>query len=233
MKTIDESLHYGYNIDVESAYINYLPKNETSVKFANECAESCKEVGMPYKLWEGFDGLKGEIKVPKELQKAPWLKWIKNTNITLDKGEVANFLTHVSLWAHCAEIDKPIVILEHDAIMLNAFKQHPAFNTIIYLGSKEQVENDFKWGPTPILLTYEGLRCLCRAHAYSIDPFIARRLLGNVIETGITKSIDVYMRNDIFTQIQLGIFAYDKNASTSVIQRNKSKEDQRICGKIF
>jgi hypothetical protein len=233
VKTIDESLHYGYNIDVESAYIIHLPKNNQSKKFANECASSCEQVKMPYKLWEAFDGTGDDIKVPKHLQKSPWLNWIKNTNITLSKGEIAVFLSHFSLWAHCAELDRPIVILEHDAIMLNAFMQHPAFNSIIYLGGKEQVDNKFQWAPNPIQLTYEGLRCICRAHAYSIDSFIARRLIGNVIETGITKSVDVYMRSDIYTQLQIGIFAYDKNSGTTTIERNKSKEDQRICGKIF
>lgn len=233
MKTIDESLHYGYKIDVESAYIIHLPKNAQSKKFAKECADSCVEVSMPFKMWEAFDGTGGDVKIPKHLQKTDWLKWIKNTNITLSKGEVAVFLSHFSLWAHCAELDQPIVILEHDAIMLDVFKQHPAFNSIIFLGCKEQAENNFKWGPTPIQLNYEGLRCICRAHAYSIDPFIARRLIGNVIETGITKSVDVYMRNDIYTQIQLGIFAFDKNSGTTTIERNKTKEDQRICGKIF
>lgn len=233
MKTMDDSLHYNYSIEVESAYINYLPKNKTSCKLAQECAESCREINMPFQLWEGFDGTKNEIKVPRHSQKNEWLKWIKGTNITLDKAETANFLTHVSLWAKCAEIDKPIVILEHDAIMLHPFVTHPAFNAIIYLGSQEQVKNKFNWSPTPIHLAYDGLRCLCRAHAYSIDPFIARRLLASVIENGITKSIDVFMRADIFTQMQIGIFAYDKNADVSIINRNKTKEDQRICGKIF
>jgi hypothetical protein len=74
---------------------------------------------------------------------------------------------------------------------------------------------------------------LCRAHSYSIDAFIARRLLSSVIVTGINKSVDVYMRSDIFTQIQNGIFAYDKKNSESVIKRNKSFEDERICGKIL
>jgi hypothetical protein len=231
---MSESLHYGYKIDVDAAYINYLPSSETSVKFANECVESCKEVGMPYKLWEAFDGLSQDyIKAPKQVEKENWLKWIKCPNPTLDKAEIANFLTHISLWARCAELDTPIVILEHDSIMLQQFKQHPAFNCINYLGSKEQVENGFRHSPIPIHLQYYGLRCLCRAHAYSIDSFMARKLLSSVIETGITKSIDVYMRSDIFTQIQLGIFAFDKNMETSIIPRNKTAEDNRICDKIF
>lgn len=230
---ISESIKFKYKIDVESAYINYLPNNETSVKLAKQCAESCKEVGMPYKMWEAFDGLGDYIKAPKHLENESWLKWIKCPNPTLDKAEISNFLTHVSLWARCAEIDKPIVVLEHDAVMLQKFETHAAFNCINYLGSIEQVKNGFKFGPIPPHLQYYGLRTLCRAHSYSIDSVMARKLLSSVIETGITKSIDVYMRADIFTQIQMGIFAFDKNMETSIIPRNKTSEDNRICDKIF
>ena len=227
------NLHYKYEIGVDSAYIIYLPDNEKSCKYANECAKSCEDVGMSYKMWPAFDGTGDEIKEPEHLKGKDWLKWIKCSNPTLDKTEISIFLTHISLWAECAEQDKPIVILEHDAIILQKVTQHSAMNAIIYLGSHEQVENNFICNPVPIMMQWQGLRCLCRAHAYSIDPFIARRLLSSVIVTGINKSVDVYMRSDIFTQIQNGIFAYDKKNSESVIKRNKSAEDQRICGKIL
>jgi len=227
------NLHYKYEIGVDSAYIIYLPDNEKSCQYANECAKSCEDVGMPCKLWPAFDGTGDEIKVPEHLNNKDWLKWIKCSNPTLDKTEISIFLAHISLWAECAEQDKPIVILEHDAIVLQKITQHFAMNAIIYLGSHEQVGNNFISNAVPIMMQWQGLRCLCRAHAYSIDPFIARRLLSSVMVTGINKSVDVYMRSDIFTQIQNGIFAYDKKNSESVIKRNKSPEDKRICDKIL
>lgn len=226
------NLHYSYGIDVECAYINYVPSSPKSVQYKDECARSCEDVGMRYRLWPAFDGLGDEIKPPDHLADRTWLKWIKCCNPTLDKSEIANFLTHVSLWAECAELDKPIVILEHDAIMLQRVTEHPAVNIIVYLGSHEQVEKNFDWCPIPMMLQFQGFRCLGRAHAYSIDPFIARRLLASVLENGINKSIDVFMKADIFTQIQNGIYAYDQK-SESVIRRNKSKEQERICGKIL
>ena len=226
------NLHYSYNIDVDCAYINYLPSSPKSVQYKDECVKSCEDVGMKYKLWPAFDGMGTEIITPEHLADKSWLKWIKCCNPTLDKSEIANFLTHISLWAECAELDKPIVILEHDAIMLQAVTEHPAINIIIYLGSHEQVENNFQSSPIPMMLQWQGFRCIGRSHAYSIDPFIARRLLSTVLESGINKSIDVFMRADIFTQIQNGIYAYDQK-SESVIKRNKSAEDERICGKIL
>jgi hypothetical protein len=227
------NLHYTYKIEVEKAYIIYLPDNEKSTNHAQNCARSCEDVGMNYELWSGFDGTGDEIKPPPQIADKDWLKWIKCSNPTLDKSEIACFLSHLSLWAKCAELDKPIVILEHDAILLQRITEHPGLNLIVYLGNHEQIENDFSWSPIPTMIQWQGLRCLCRAHAYSIDPFIARRLLSSVLETGINKSVDVYIRSDIFTQIQNGIYAYDKKHNESVIKRNKSPEDIRICNKIL
>lgn len=226
------NLHYTYSIDVDYAYIMYLPNNAKSVEYKDQCVTSCEDVGMKYKLWPAFDGMGEEIITPEHLSDRTWLKWIKCSNPTLSKSEIACFLTHISLWAECAELDKPIVILEHDAIMLQAVTQHPAVNIIVYLGSHEQVENNFQSTPIPMMLQWQGFRCLGRTHAYSIDPFIARRLLSSVLVNGINKSADVYMRADIFTQIQNGIYAYDQK-SESTIKKNKSPEEMRICGKIL
>jgi hypothetical protein len=66
-----------------------------------------------------------------------------------------------------------------------AVTEHPAINIIIYLGSHEQVENNFQSSPIPMMLQWQGFRCLGRSHAYSIDPFIARRLLSTVFESGM------------------------------------------------
>jgi hypothetical protein len=39
------NLHYNYNIDVDYAYINYLPSNLKSVQYKDECVESyCEDV---------------------------------------------------------------------------------------------------------------------------------------------------------------------------------------------
>ena len=44
------NLHYSYGIDVECAYINYVPSSPKSVQYKDECARSCEDVGMRYRL---------------------------------------------------------------------------------------------------------------------------------------------------------------------------------------
>lgn len=238
METLDQSVQFAWNPNIESAYIITIKDHALSEHMSKRCAESCDKVGMPWKKWDAFDGTKGQISVPEHLKEKSWLKWIKVVNCALAKTEISVVLSHLALWAHCVEIDQPIVILEHDAIMIDKVLEHPAVNAIIYLGSIEQVKNNFYSNPIPIMgQLNENYRFMLRAHAYSVDPIIARRLLSNIITNGLTTSIDVYIRSDIFTQIQMGIRAFDQadNFSTSPEKTEKQNDPHllRINNKIL
>ena len=77
--------------------------------------------------------------------------------------------------------------------------------------------------PTPPHAT-EGpsYHFLCRAHAYAIDPAVAKNMLAHVIKYGICSSLDMMLRADIFPIHQMGIFAYDvKGEETTILGRPK------------
>jgi hypothetical protein len=59
-----------------------------------------------------------------------------------------------------------------------------------------------------------------RAHAYAIDPAIAKNLVSYVIQQGIATSLDAIMRSDIFPIVQDGIYAYDNNLGLSTISED-------------
>lgn len=205
-----KSLYFSYDTEVDKAYIIKIDGNEHSETLANRCAESCKRVGMPFEFWSAYDGLRDKIKVPNHLVDNLVMKLLKVTNHYLTRGEVACALSHISLWVRCIEIDKPIVILEHDAVMVKAYVRQTVYNSICYLGCAEQ-----QYGMSPILSTpphaTEGpnYHFLCRAHAYAIDPQIAKNMLAHVIKYGICESLDLIVRSDIFPIHQTGLYAYD------------------------
>jgi GR25 family glycosyltransferase involved in LPS biosynthesis len=232
------NLDQDYNIEVESAYIITVKDNPISESMFLRCTRSCHDVGMPWKRWEAFDGTSGEIKTPDHLKSEKWLKWIKKANDGLAPTEIALMLTSVALWEHCISINRPIVILEHDAFMVRKFLTHPAFNAIIYLGSLEQVKNNFYSSLIPIMGQLNpNYRFILRTHAYSIDPIMARRLFSAVLTDGITTSIDVMIRSDIYTQLQMGIYAFDMADNTSLcydrLERNENEHLVRINNKIL
>jgi len=131
-----KSLYFQNDMTVDQAYIIRVKNHEISEKLAKRCADSCDEVGQKYQFWDAFNGLGTEIQPPA--QYSDIVKMVKVTDHYLTRGEVACALSHISLWAHCVLIDKPIVILEHDAIMLQPYTGHGLYNSIAYLGGREQ-----------------------------------------------------------------------------------------------
>lgn len=199
------------NTQIENTYIITIPNNNTSLEFANRCAKSCESVDQKYVLWEAFDGTDSDIKIPKNLETIPHIYWPKLINIQLMLGQVACFMSHYSLWCRCLTLDQPLVILEHDAIMIQKFDKHFHYNSIIYLGNQEQYKNGWTIDITPPFATdHNGnVRSLCRAHAYSIDPSVAKKLVAEVLQYGIYTSLDMFIKADIFPIFQFGLYAYD------------------------
>lgn len=211
--TIDNSKKFSDDSQVESAYVITVRNNKISEDMAKRCIESCHNVGMPARAWEAFDGQsKVDVHAPKVLEDKEYLFWPKIPNCRMSSSQVAICYSHYSLWCHCITIDKPIVILEHDAVMLKPFTHHRFYNTIEFLGSIEQTQGH---DPTPFIPPHGTIfdrrwRFLCRAHAYSIDPSIARHMVSHVIEQGFVKTLDVILRADIFPIVQQDLYAVDQ-----------------------
>jgi len=205
------NLYYSYNIEVEQAYIITIKGNETSEKFSKRAQNSCQQVSMRSKIWDAFDGTGESIITPDHSKNDSITQIIKVTDHYLTKGEVACALSHISLWTHCAKIDRPIVILEHDAVMIKKFERFNAFNSIVYLGGVEWAKRNWEIHPIPPHAS-EGpnYHFICRAHAYSIDPTMAKNLLAHVIKNGINAPLDIMLRADLFNITHQGLYAYDE-----------------------
>lgn len=209
-------LFTSYDLDIDKAYIIRILGNEVSERFAIRCAESCTNMGMPHSFWDAYDGINGDIKAPAHHNDI--MDLIRIADHYLTRGEIACALSHISLWAKCAVQDKPLVILEHDAIMLKPYTKHGVYNSIAFLGSKEQVKENWPVLPTPPHGSDgPNKHFLCRAHAYAIDPAVAKNMLAHVIKFGITDPLDIMLRADIFPIHQMGVFAYDDPGTETTI----------------
>lgn len=207
------NLRHSYDLSVESAYIIRIQGHAGSENLAERCLESCRKVGQPARFWDAVNGLDSlPASHPDSLLSIP-----KLTNHFLSRTEVACVLTHLSLWAHCARLDRPIVILEHDAIMLQPYLSHSLYNSICYLGCHEQYSEGWPVLPIPPHGTEgPGYHFILRAHAYAIDPAVARHLVSHVIRSGINESADKLIRADLFPLHQAGLFAYDDPAESTI-----------------
>ena len=120
----------------------------------------------------------------------------------------------------CLDKDQPIVILEHDAVMVKRYIRHSYLNNIVYLGGSEQKEGSLHANDTipPHASDQLGLdRFICRAHAYAIDPAIAKNLVAYSIHHGIITTADAIMRCDMFGIVQDGVYAYENPHGVSTI----------------
>lgn len=205
------SLFFSFDMKVEKAYIIRVSGNKTSEAAAARCAESCKSIGMNYEFWDAYDGIDGPIKPPAHHNDV--MKMIKIMDHYMTRGEVACALSHISLWAKCVIDDKPLVVLEHDAIMLAPYENHAVYNSVCYLGGYEQVKKGWPVLPTPPHGTDgPNNHFIARAHAYAIDPAVAKNMLSHVIKYGITDPLDFIIRADLFPMHQIGICGYDMGA---------------------
>lgn len=212
------NLFYNYTTQVDRAYIITIPGHKTSESLSSRAQASCQQISMPYQVWDAFDGTGNDITVPSQCAQSDFFSILKISDHYLTRGEVACALSHISLWHHCARIDKPVVILEHDAIMVRKFEYHESYNSIVYLGGREWVTQGWPMYDIPPHAS-EGpnYHFICRAHAYSIDPAMAKNLLAHVIKMGICAPIDIMLRADLFHITHNGLYAYDDPVQETTI----------------
>lgn len=216
-------LFHSYETKIECSYIIRIKGHSLSENLANRCFQSCERIGQPVNFWNAVDGTSDIINPHND----NLLRMVKITNNFLSRSEVSCFLSHFSLWSYCAQIDRPIVILEHDAIFLKPYLYHTLYNSIAYLGCSEQKKHG--WG---VFLTPPhgsegpGHHFILRAHAYSIDSSIARHLISHTIRYGITDSADKFIRADVFPMHQTDLFAYDEPYQTTI--KNKHSDNNML-----
>lgn len=213
-----KTLYNSYNTAVATTYIIVIENNETSENMARRCIASCEKVGQSCEIWSAFDGTDDkELKVPVFLKDKTHISWPKLINSELSTRQVGCFMSHYSLWCRCLTLDQPIVILEHDAVMLKPYTEHRLYNSIVYLGSIEQAKGNPIYATPPHATHYNGLlRSLCRSHAYAIDPAVARTLVGYTITHGIYQSLDMYVRSDLFPMSQFDLYACDVPGKSTI-----------------
>lgn len=221
--TMNNLFYHSYNLNVSQAYIIHVKDNPVSVDLAQRCLNSCNKINFKASLYEGFDGTGKEIIVPDHIKHQSWYKWLKITDHYQSLAEVACSLSHISLWVKCMEEDQPLVILEHDAIMVKPYVKHEIYNGIVYLGSQSDLRDTEKFNKLipEFSAINKNWNFINRAHAYAIDPAAARKLFTNVLDRGIYESADVMIKADDVAIIQTGFYAYDLPGETIIKTRKK------------
>lgn len=208
---------------IDSYYIITLRGNETSEKYAKRCKDSCVEAGVDPDMVYFFQAVDGTSEddilnyppggywtaypdeayvYPPDINTRKLENQVDKTKIS--KTEAATFFSHYILWRKCCWINKPIVIMEHDAILLRELSVFPFTNSILYLGNETHEAYDFSLEQyiRPQFRSNGEVDFIDRCHAYAIDPAMARNLIFKVWREGIKTPVDAFMTPTDFCIIQ-------------------------------
>jgi GR25 family glycosyltransferase involved in LPS biosynthesis len=250
----DLNLFYTRDVDIAETLILAIPNHLKSIECATRALHHCELVGQPNpRIFWGYDGTdKKTIKTPEHLKNNAAMQLLKIMDTGLSITEVACFLSHIAAWMHCIKINKPVVILEHDSIMLRAFTKINSNNCLEYLGHIADLANEIRIHNTEVLSKYllsnehqsttfkkqltlplmqmvnANYLLILGLHNYAIDPIMAKNLVSYIIKYGIVNPADAIIEQHEFTLIQTGTYAVqgiDSEDTTTIGNTVNSRKD--------
>jgi len=146
-----------------------------------------------YQIFKAIDGSKIDYKILKQNwfdTDKDWIDPLLGTHLTY--GEVGCFISHYLLWVQCLQLNKPILILEDDAIITDRFsyeeieKVFEKGYNFLYLGWLEMDQS------TPINETFVVPSYPYWSLSYALTPEAASILVNQTIRNKIIP-VDEYL----------------------------------------
>ena len=176
------------------------PNDGLSERLADECIGSAKKFGIVVEKFDGVYSNHNELIAEEKLFPFPKLTEEKTSKL----GFKGCFLSHYMLWKKCIELDTPIMIFEHDALMirplpeniLELFTHHcildyavhePNYEEILLRNGILKVQNYPKLPGRPSLSKINASH-IRGSHAHIVKPAGAKSLIGHVAAYGFLAS---------------------------------------------
>lgn len=157
-----------------------------SKQYADFAARSCQQTNMNYELVEGFS----EPTDPNDAWNSIGLNRKIKRNNFVPKAQLCS-AGHAKIWKMISESDEEGIVFEHDAVMLHDINEIEfPDNMIVVLGYKVKDAQKYlhdQAGPPEFIRDIKGHE---GAHAYGMTPATARKLLGEIEETGVWSAVD-------------------------------------------
>jgi|TARA_B110000977_G_C11078372_1_gene491988 GR25 family glycosyltransferase involved in LPS biosynthesis len=178
------------------AYVITILDNEKSVKAAEKCIQSGVSQGLVINKWEATTPADEPFKILKD-------KGIIGEKLVEVYSRADNcaaaFLSHFSLWEKCMEIQEPIMIFEHDAVIVDQISER-VLNGSCYKQMMSIGKPSYGQFRTPAFIGSGPLtskKYFPGAHAYVLKPAAARQLISWTKTRGAAPT-DVFLHKDNF-----------------------------------
>lgn len=185
-------------------------QNPNSLAYREVTAASCDRNGMPWQYWCGYEladpGSVSDNTIPttgdtRQDQDLLWSRVRSRCGFRPDQMPCHHYMnfaaaacsaSHYVMWSLIAQQTHPIMILEHDSILLHRPWITIPNDVIVCLGYKLhdwQRYDHVKAGAPRDIRT---VRRVAGSHAYAITPTTAQTLLQDLRQNGIREAIDNY-----------------------------------------
>ena len=207
-------------------FVITIMENERSVQGADRCVKSGQVFG--YKIEKHPAYSPQNCNVNQELDNLSYDRSGFIEKYSRPENCIAGFLSHHSLWMKCLELNEPIVIFEHDAVVTNDIPNLVLFD-ILNLGKPSYGKFN-----TPTFIGYGSLVSkpyFPGAHAYRITPKGAADLINEAqFSAGPT---DIYIHSSKFTLGEYYPWVAEARDSFTTIQRKEGCYAKHNYGETY
>tara|TARA_Y100001958_G_scaffold159648_1_gene162213 strand:- start:1124 stop:1765 length:642 start_codon:yes stop_codon:yes gene_type:complete len=207
-------------------YVITIMENERSVQVADRCVKSGQVFGYNVEKHPAYTPQ--NCNVNQELDNLDYDRSGFIEKYSRPENCIAGFLSHHSLWMKCLELNEPIVIFEHDAVITNDIPNLVLFD-ILNLGKPSYGKFN-----TPTFIGYGSLVSkpyFPGAHAYRITPKGAADLINEAqFSAGPT---DIYIHSSKFTLGEYYPWVAEARDSFTTIQKKEGCYAKHNYGETY
>lgn len=178
------------------AFVITMIENSKSVKAAERCIASAKKFGIDAEVHSAMTPEKGAI-AEANIKEVP-LGGFKEDYSRFENC-LSAFLSHLSLWEKCVKLNEPIIIFEHDAVVVNDIPSSSQYNMLMNIGKPSY--GMYNTGNTIGTNLLFSKKYLPGAHAYTLKPAAADELIRSS-KTGKARPTDIFINKIYFPWIQ-------------------------------
>lgn len=133
---------------------------------------------------------------------------IDKNNSSNHEALIGCFLSHLTLWEKCLQLQEPILIMEHDCIVKDNIPNIPDKWNIVNLGKPsynklKKPKKRYLWQTiinSQIIIKHYSMSHLPGAHAYYITPTGANQLISTANITGVMEP-DHFINRERFPKL--------------------------------
>ena len=183
---------------IAECYIITIDTNKESVLAAERCISTGTKFGLHVNSWNAYTPRHNPLEILKD--RGVNTSGFKNIENYSHKAAAAGcFLSHFTLWEKCILLNKPIIIFEHDAVIIDNIPSYildgTGFDKLVNLGVPgHDAYNIPKF--TGVGLLFSSWPQFKGTHAYAIKPRGAMAVITQSRET--TTAADMFLNSNTF-----------------------------------